>query len=68
MGFFFEEIFHFTKKAEFSLKGGWGTNIPSYFKREAGSSTFFVERPELPFLTSALYVEGKIESQAICPS
>jgi hypothetical protein len=25
MGFFFEEIFHFAKKAEFSLKRGWGT-------------------------------------------
>ena len=26
MGIFFEEIFHFAKKAEFSLKGGWGTS------------------------------------------
>jgi hypothetical protein len=28
-GFLFqgEEIFYFAKKAEFSLKGGWGTNI-----------------------------------------
>jgi len=27
MGFFFEEIFHFAKTTEFSLKGGWGTEI-----------------------------------------
>ena len=25
MGFFFEEIFHFAKPTEFSLKGGWRT-------------------------------------------
>ena len=25
MGFLFEEIFHFAKTTEFSLKGGWGT-------------------------------------------
>jgi len=27
MGFFFEEIFHFAKTTEFSLKGGWGAVI-----------------------------------------
>jgi len=25
MGFFLEEIFHFAKTTEFSLKGGWRT-------------------------------------------
>ena len=27
MGFFFEEIFHLAKKAEFSLNGGWGVLV-----------------------------------------
>ena len=27
MGFFFEEIFHFAKTTEFSLKGAWGTGM-----------------------------------------
>jgi hypothetical protein len=40
-------------------------NIPSLFRREAGNSTFFIEKPELPFLASPLYVGGKIESRAI---
>jgi hypothetical protein len=34
-------------------------DFPSLFIREAGNSAFFVDKPELPFLTSPLYVDGK---------
>ena len=33
MGFFFEEIFHFTKKAEFSLKGGLGGPLQYFISK-----------------------------------